>query len=205
MFYSHLFVIVSFHIFNVVDDVENPLKTLSSTIEYLIWEFMRPLFTGKIFSLKYLDHLLFKEDFFVILIHCGMFRRDANESLELAIAKQLQKDIKIPHQPSVPPKHYPNRGTLNHYSHPSFKAPTETPKPSEPTSETSSAAIANRKRSHSSFPFLLITHITAVPSSNNPSLQRLGSSGLSVRSSSLEGRRRPPAPDHHSENIENSG
>ena len=56
MFYSHLFVIVSFHIFNVVDDVENPLKTLSSTIEYLIWEFMRPLFTGKIFSLKYLDH-----------------------------------------------------------------------------------------------------------------------------------------------------
>ena len=142
----------------------------------------------------------------VIFTHCGMFRRDANESLKLAIAKQLQKDIKRPHQPPEPPKHYTNHpSTLNHYSHPSFKASTEkAPPPSEPTSPTSStAAIANRKRSHSSFPFLLITHITAVPSSSNPSWPRLESSGLSVRSSSLEGRRKPPAPDHHSKNIEN--
>ena len=114
-------------------------------------------------------------------------RRDANESLELAIEKQLQKDIK-------PPKHSNHDGLAqNHYNHPSFKAPN-TPRAKQPISSS-----ASRKRSHSSFPFLLITHITA-PSNNPSSAQRLSSSGgLSVRSSSLEGRKRPP------ESTENSG
>ena len=54
------FVIVSFHIFtfNAVDDVENPLKTLCSTIEYLIWEFKRALVTEKMSKLRILSEVL---------------------------------------------------------------------------------------------------------------------------------------------------
>ena len=54
------FVIVSFHIFtfNAVDDVENPLKTLCSTIEYLIWEFKRALVTEKMSKLRILGEVL---------------------------------------------------------------------------------------------------------------------------------------------------
>ena len=52
--------IVSFHIFtfNAVDDVENPLKTLCSTIEYLIWEFKRALVTEKMSKLRILGEVL---------------------------------------------------------------------------------------------------------------------------------------------------